>query len=89
MAEGRCVMNIANEMVREVAMEIPEGHRHLRITVLLHDGTELVFQEATIANISRAYVSIKTHPQKSSVHLKGKALQNKKQGFADWQLLED
>jgi hypothetical protein len=76
-------------MVREVFIETPEGHRHLRTRILLHDGTELTFQEATIANISRAYLSIKTHPQKSSIHLRGNVLQNKKQGFADWQLLED
>ena len=82
-------MNIANEMVREVVIDIPEGHTHLRTTVRLHDGTELVFQEATIANISRAYFSVKTHPQKTSVHLKGRSLSVKKQGFADWQLLEE
>ena len=82
-------MNISNEMIREVVMEVPEGHTHIRTRVRLHDGTELVFQEATIANIARAYITIKTHPQKTALRLEGKILQNKKQGFADYQLLED
>ena len=82
-------MNIANEMIREVVLEVPAGHRHLRTTVLLHDGTEIVFQEATVANIVRAYITIKTHPQRTAMLLKGKTLQDRKPGFADYQLLED
>jgi len=82
-------MNISNEMVKEVVMEVPEGHKHLRTSIVLEDNTELIFQEATIANMVRAYTTMKTHPQKTSVRLKGKSLQNKKQGFADYQLLEE
>jgi hypothetical protein len=82
-------MNISNEMVKEVVMEVPEGHKHLRTSIVLEDNTELIFQEATIANMVRAYTTMKTHPQKTSVRLKGKNLQNKKQGFADYQLLEE
>jgi hypothetical protein len=82
-------MQIRNESVREVLVEIPEGHRHIRTTVLLQDGTELVFQEATIANIVRAYVTIKTHPQKASIRLRGRLLESKKQGYARWQLIEE
>ena len=82
-------MNIANEMIREVVLEVPAGHQHLRTTLLLHDGTEVIFQEATIANIVRAYITMKTHPQRSAMRLKGKTLQDRKSGFADYQLLED
>jgi hypothetical protein len=89
MAQGRTDMNIANEMIREVVLEVPEGHKHLRARLLLHDGAEFIFQEATIANIARAYITMKTHPHKTSIRLKGKNLQNKKQGFADYQLLEE
>jgi hypothetical protein len=82
-------MNIPNEEIQSVLMEVPERHRHLRTTVLLQDGTEFTFQEATIAGIVRAYTTIKTHPVKKTARLKGHVLSDKKPGFADWQLLEE
>ena len=82
-------MNIRNEDIKEILVEIPEGHRHIRTTITLQDDTELVLQEAAIANITRAYITVKTHPQKESVKLKGRKLSEKKTGYADWQLLED
>lgn len=83
------MMDISNEEVSEVVVEIPEGHRHVRTRVLLADGTELVFREATIANITRAYLTVKTDPRKSSVRLVGRKLAERKAGYAEWQLLED
>lgn len=82
-------MDIRNEDIREMRIEVPEGHKHLRTTLSLQDGSELVLQEATVANLVRAYVTVKTHPQKSSILLKGTALSDKKPGFADWQLIEE
>lgn len=82
-------MNIKNEDIKEVLVEIPEGHKHIRTKITLQDNTELVFQEAAIANITRAYITVKTHPQKGSVKLKGGQLTDKKGGYADWQLLEE
>ncbi len=82
-------MNIPNEEIVEVLAEIPEGHRHIRTKVRLHDGTEFVFQEAAVANIVRAYVTLKTDPVKSSVRLKGKKVVDRKQGYAEWQLVEE
>lgn len=82
-------MIIKNEDIREVVIEVPEGHAHLRTTVLLKDGSELVFQEAAIANIARAYVTLKTHPVKSKVRLEGEKLLRRKEGFAEWQLIEN
>jgi uncharacterized protein (UPF0548 family) len=82
-------MKISNEDIVEVLAEIPEGHRHIRTTVVLGDGTEFVFQEAAVANIVRAYVTLKTDPVKSSVRLKGKKLAERKQGYAEWQLVEE
>lgn len=72
-----------------VTAEIPEGHRHLRTTVELADGTELVFQEAAVANIVRAYVGVKTHPLRKRVVLRGERLAERKEGYAEWQLLEE
>jgi len=82
-------MNIRNEDIKEIVVEIPEGHKHIRTKITLQDATELVFQEAAVANITRAYITVKTHPQKTSVKLKGKQLGEKKEGYAGWQLLEE
>ncbi len=82
-------MLIKNEDIREIVIEVPEGHRHLRTTVILKDGTELVFQEATVANLVRAYVGVKTHPARSRARLTGRKLLKRKEGYAEWQLLEN
>jgi hypothetical protein len=82
-------MNIRNEDIKEIVVEIPEGHKHIRTKITLQDATELVFQEAAVANITRAYITVKTHPQKTSVKLKGQQLSEKKEGYAAWQLLEE
>ncbi|UCD35514.1 MAG: hypothetical protein JSU90_01400 [Nitrospiraceae bacterium] len=81
-------MTIRNEDVREIVAEIPEGHRHLRTTVLLQDGTEMTFQEATMAALVRAYTAVKTHPTRSRVALRGMTVALRKDGFAEWQLIE-
>ncbi len=80
---------IRNEDVREVHLEVPEGHRHLRTTLVLSSGQRIVLQEATVANIVRAFVTVKTHPQIERVVLKGRKLNQRKEGFAQWQVLED
>ena len=82
-------MIVRNEDVKELMVEVPEGHTHLRLSLVLHDGSEMVFQEATVANLVRAYVALKTHPRKKRVRLKGKRLDQRKEGYAEWQLLED
>ncbi len=81
-------MIIANEEVNELTAEIPEGHKHLRTTILLQDGREFTFQEATIANLVRAYITVKTHPEITRVRLSGRKLVIEKEGYAKWQLLE-
>lgn len=82
-------MIIRNEDIKELVAEIPEGHRHMSTTIVLQDGTELVFQEATVANLVRAYIEVKTDPQKKKVSLKGRILAERKEGYAEWQLVED
>ncbi len=82
-------MIIRNEDIKELIAEIPEGHRHLRTTIKLQDGTELVFQEAAVANIVRAYIRVRTHPLTKKVALKGKNLTERKEGYAEWQLVEE
>lgn len=82
-------MIINNEDIKELTAEIPEGHKHLRTTIVLQDGTEFVFQEATIANLVRAYIKVKTHPTTKRVKLKGRKLTERKKGYAEWQLVEE
>ena len=81
-------MVISNEDIKRVIVEIPEGHKHIRTTIILMDGTEFTFQEATIANLVRAYIIVKTHPVTNSVTMKGERIARRKDGYAEWQLLE-
>ncbi len=80
---------LRNEDVTEIVTEIPEGHLHLRTTVRLADGSSISFQEATVAAIVRAYVSIKTNPLRNRVVLRGRKVPDRKDGYAEWQLLEE
>ena len=82
-------MIVGNEDIEELTAEIPEGHKHLRVTIKFNDGRTLTFQEATIANLVRAYVSVKTHPSTTKICLKRRRLSEKKEGFAEWQLIEE
>ena len=81
-------MIVRNEDVKELTAEIPEGHKHLRVSMMLYDGTEITLQEATVANLVRAYITVKTHPEANKIILKGKRLPNRKEGYAEWQLVE-
>jgi len=82
-------MVISNEDIKELIVEIPEGHKHVRTTMVFMDGAEFTFQEATIANLVRAYITVKTHPVTNRVTLRGEKLAGKKDGYAEWQLLEE
>ncbi|WDE11945.1 hypothetical protein [Thalassomonas haliotis] len=81
---------LANTDIVEILLGTPRGHQHLRATIKLHSGEELILQEATVANLVRAYIGIKTHPLKKGCRLIGRELSKgaKKKEFASWQLLE-
>ncbi|HTP64383.1 MAG TPA: hypothetical protein VMJ66_03250 [Geobacteraceae bacterium] len=79
---------LRNEDVAELIAEIPEGHQHLRTTLRLADGSSITFQEATVAAIVRAYVAVKTDPLRRRVALAGRTVPDRKEGYAEWQLLE-
>mgnify|MGYP001478961577 CR=1 FL=1 len=82
---------LANADIEEILLAPPPGHQHLRATIKLRSGEQIVLQEATVANLVRAYVGIKTDPQRESYRLIGRQLaeDERKDGFAEWQLLED
>ena len=77
-----------NSDITKIKIGIPEGHKHIRTIIETKNGEKLIFQEATIANIVRAYTIIKTHPQKRALELAQKQLSDKKEGYADNQLIE-
>jgi len=80
-----------NADIAEITIAPPPGHLHLRTTIKLRSGEEIVLQEATVANLVRAYIGIKTHPQMTNCRIIGQELtkDEMKKGFAPWQLLED
>jgi hypothetical protein len=80
----------ANSDIVSVIAGIPgNGHKHLRTIIETSKGT-LVFQEATMAALVRAYIHVKTHPCDRAVYLEGRILdKNKKPDYASWQLLEN
>ncbi|RLI42128.1 hypothetical protein DRO69_10730 [Candidatus Bathyarchaeota archaeon] len=81
---------IRNEDIEQVLIGVPKDHKHLRVYVKLKTGGGFIFQEATIANLLRAYITIKTHPTVRAKELKMKILtvEQQKEGFAAHQLLE-
>lgn len=81
---------IRNEDINQVLIGTPEGHKHLRVCMKLKNESTVIFQEATIANISRAYIAMKTHPNIQAQELRMKPLteESRKEGYATHQLLE-
>jgi len=78
----------SNSDIVNIKIGIPDGHKHIRTIIETSNGDKLVFQEATIANLVRAYTIIKTHPQIRTLELEQKKLSDKKAGYADYQLIE-
>lgn len=75
------------EIVR-VMVGIPAGHKHLRTVIETSNGEQFLFQEATVANMVRAYTLIKTHPRKKAVELRLERLEDQKPRYAKFQLVE-
>ncbi|RLE60742.1 MAG: hypothetical protein DRN53_05950 [Thermoprotei archaeon] len=79
---------IRNDTISRVLMGVPKGHKHLRAVLVLEEGRILVFSEAAVANLTRAYITIKTHPRKRAIELRLVKDSNFKEGYAKHQLLE-
>ncbi len=76
-----------NESVQRILLGTPTGHKHVRVFIET-DETVLVFHEATVANLLRAFVTIQTHPQKTAVELVQQKSDRFRPGFARVQHLE-
>jgi hypothetical protein len=80
---------LRNEDIAEVLVGIPVGHHHLRAIVKTTRGKTIIMNEATLANIVRAYIGIKTHPLTNGVRLIGGRITGQKKGYAAYQLIEE
>lgn len=83
------VLRYRNCDVERIVAIIPREHKHLRVIIELPDQV-IVFSEATIAAIVRAYVNIVAHPQKKSVELVLRRFKPSeiKPAYAECQLIE-
>ena len=75
-----------NKDIRRVLIGAPYSHKHLR-TVIETPHERFIFQEAMIANIVRAYITIKTRPTHFGIELISAPIPEK-EGYAQYQLLE-
>lgn len=81
---------IHNDDVQRMLVGVPTGHQHVRAALELRDGRCLILQEATIAALVRAYVTVNTHPQTRGVKMVGHMdLPRRKMDFAPYQMVED
>ncbi len=81
---------LRNSDVTRILAGIPRGHLHLRLVVETASGERIVFHEATVAAIVRAYTSIVCHPTRRAVEMVSVRLSSdeRKPGYAEHQLLE-
>ncbi len=75
-----------NKDISRVLLGAPASHKHLR-TIIETQDERFIFQEATIANIVRAYITLKTHPTHLGIELVSTKITGK-EGYARYQLLE-
>lgn len=80
---------IANEQIERLLVGVPTGHQHIRAALQLQ-GETLLLQEATIANLCRAYLRVSTEPRPDAqaLELRADAGSSRRAGFALHQLLE-
>lgn len=79
---------LCNKDVESAILAVPQGHRHLRLTLTDRAGGTIILQEATVAAIVRAYTTVKTHPVKNAVKLVSVKPEKLKKGYAADQLVE-
>ncbi len=80
---------VRNRDISRVLMAVPKGHEHMRTIFELGDGSLIVFQEATMENVARAVVEVEMHPRRRALILVGKELENRKEGYDKYQLIEE
>ena len=79
---------LRNRAVARIVVGLPDGQEQLRARIESASGDVITLGEATLAALTRAYVSIKTHPERTAVELIATSVDQRKAGFAEHQLLE-
>lgn len=88
-ADKKNISVYRNEDIKRIIAFIPPGHMHVRVLIETKDRI-IVFQEATVAGIIRAYVNVGMHPYRRALELYCTRLEkdSRKIGFAEYQLIE-
>lgn len=75
--------------IERVVAVVPRGHKHLRLIIELPDQV-IVFSEATVAAIVRAYIDVVTHPTRRATELIARKFQPEeiKPTYSECQLVE-
>lgn len=79
---------LRNRAVARIVVGIPDGQQHLRARIESASGDVITLGEATLAALTRAYIDIKTHPERTAVELIATNVDQPKDGFTAHQLLE-
>ncbi len=82
------VILLSTKNVEQLLFGIPENHQHYRLLITTDQNQVLVCSEALVAAITRAYISVKTHPERLAIQMTKKILKRHKDDFASFQLLE-
>ena len=82
------IARLSTHDVKQLLFGIPENHRHCRLMIKTNQDQVLVCSEALVAAIVRAYIWVKTHPERLAVEMNQKILEQHKDDFAMYQLLE-
>ena len=82
------IKKIRNSQIQRIIIGVPLEHKHLRAVIELTDGMQLILHEATLASLTRAFMTTKLDPIRSAVELEGKELVEQREDFASYQLLE-
>lgn len=89
MTSEKFKITLRNRDINFILIGTPTSHRHIRIIMDTKYGT-IIFQEATIANLARAYIALKTHPKIRAMMLTLEEMDKEeiKPGYARFQLIE-
>ncbi|MHA2059298.1 MAG: hypothetical protein ACW976_00755 [Candidatus Ranarchaeia archaeon] len=75
-----------DKKVKRVLVGIPHKHKHIRTIIEFESGNKIILTEAEMANISRSFFHVLTHPLDKAVELDREHIEGKA-GFAPYQLL--
>ena len=76
-----------NEDLKRIIAFIPPDHMHVRIYIEFTDQS-IILQEASVSAILRAFINVSHHPTRRAYELISVKLEERKCGYAEYQLIE-